>query len=161
MSTAVIGLAGVVVGAVLTSLLNFFLQRAADERRWKREDEIQRERWRHEDRIRYQVERLNTYRDFSARARRAMNSGGEDFDADLMAPLLHEIELISSDEVASAADDVFMHGNLYKLAAARFRENREVGISSEDAALMLETSHHRFVAAAKAELGIREGQEID
>ncbi len=170
MNTALVGLGGVVLGVVLTSLLNFFLQKAADDRRWKREDEaqrerwrhedeVQRERWRHEDRIRYQVERLSVYRDFSLGARRTMNSGGEEFDADRMDPLFHEIELIGSDEVVSAADDVRMHGHQYKHATARFRENREAGITSEEAALAIEESYGWFVAAAKDELGIRECRE--
>lgn len=159
MSAAAYGIIGVVVGSLLTGLINFFLQRAADERRWKHEDEAQRERWRHEDRIRYQVERLSVYRDFSLGARRAMNSGGEEFDADHIDPLFHEIELIGSDEVVSAADDVRTHGHQYKHAAARYHENREVGITSEEAALAIEESYERFIAAAKAELGIREGRE--
>ena len=53
-STAVIGLGGVMVGAVLTTVLNFFLQRAADNRRWKREAKAQRERWEHEDEVQRQ-----------------------------------------------------------------------------------------------------------
>ena len=160
MSAAAYGIIGVLAGVLLTGIVNFFLQRAADHRRWKQEDESQRERWRHEDRIRYQVERLSVYRDFSLGARRAMNSGGEEFDADRMDPLFHEIELIGSEEVVSAADDVLMHGHQYKHAAARFRENREVGITSEEAALAIEESYGRFISAAKDELGIREGQEI-
>ncbi len=53
MSPAVVALLGVVVGALLTAFLNFFLQRAADGRRWKREEAAQRERWEREDRVRF------------------------------------------------------------------------------------------------------------
>jgi hypothetical protein len=35
MTTAVIGLVGVIIGAILTALMNFYLQRAADQHRWE------------------------------------------------------------------------------------------------------------------------------
>ncbi len=157
MSAAVIALVGVVVGALLTALLNFFLQRTADERRWRREDEAQRLRWEHEDRIRFQAERLRLYRDFLVGAQRGLETGGEAFDADRMAPLLQEIELVGSAEVAETAADVVIHGSQAHHADRRFRENRRPGSEAEEAMLRFEESHRQFVAAAKAELGISEG----
>ena len=156
MSSAVIALLGVVVGALLTALLNFLLQRVADGRRWEREDVAQRERWEREDRVRFQAERLGVYRDFLMEARRALDTGGEAFDEDRMAPLLREIELIGSDEVAVAATDVFMHASQAHHADRRFRQNRESGDKAEEAMLRLEESHRWFLGASRAELGIPE-----
>lgn len=55
MSTAAVALVGVVVGAVLTGVFNFFSQRAADQRRWARED-----------RTRHHQERLLAYKNMLA-----------------------------------------------------------------------------------------------
>jgi len=63
MTTAIVGLVGVIVGSVLTALLNFYLQRAADRRRWEREDELQKHRWEREDRDGLRAERIGLYRD--------------------------------------------------------------------------------------------------
>lgn len=156
MSPAVIALLGVVVGALLTALLNFFLQRAADGRRWEREDAAQRERWEREDRVRFQAERLGVYRDFLMEARRTLDTGGEAFDEDRMAPLLREIELIGSDEVAVTATDVFMHASQAHHADRRFRQRRESGEKAEEAMLRFEESHRWFLRASRAELGIPE-----
>lgn len=49
MSAAAYGIIGVLAGVLLTGLINFFLQRAADRRRWQRDDEAQQKRWEHED----------------------------------------------------------------------------------------------------------------
>jgi hypothetical protein len=53
---ATIGFVGVVVGALLTGVLNYFLQRAADKRRWEHEQSVQQQRWDREDEIREQQE---------------------------------------------------------------------------------------------------------
>lgn len=54
MSAAAYGIIGVVAGVLLTGLINFVLQRAADKRRWKYEDEAQQKRWEHEDKAQQQ-----------------------------------------------------------------------------------------------------------
>lgn len=89
-------------------------------------------------------------------ARQTLDTGGEAFDEDHMAPLLQEIEFIGSDEVAVAATDVFMHGSQAHHADRRFRENRESGSKAEEAMLRLEKSYRWFLGASRAELGIPE-----
>lgn len=149
----VVGTAAVVASAYVT----YRLFRTREEERWKREDEAQWLRWEREDRIRFQAERLGLYRDFLVGAQRALETGGEAFDANRMAPLLQEIELVGSAEVAETAADVVKHGSRAQHAGRRFQENRGLGGDAEEAMLRFEESHRRFVDAARAELGIPEG----
>lgn len=76
-------------GAVLTTVLNFLLQRSADNRRWKREAEAQRERWEHEDevqqqrwnredKVRYHLERVRLYTEFNKVASAIVTDAYED-----------------------------------------------------------------------------------
>jgi len=93
MITAIVGLVGVIVGSVLTALLNFYLQKAAELRRWKREDERQQQLWEREDHTRFQADRLHLYRDFRVEVQRARNL--ERFTEAEMERMAAEIELIS------------------------------------------------------------------
>jgi hypothetical protein len=156
-------LSGVVIGvvvAVASAFLSHRLTRGRDRERWEREDEVQRERWEREDRIRFQAERMGVYRDYLVGVQRALETGGEAFDADRLAPMLQEIKLIASNEVAKAADALFTDGSYYKHQGWRFREkfhetpNAEAKI--EEAALRFEESYRWFTNAARAELGISE-----
>lgn len=56
-------LLGGVIGAVLSSVTNFFLTWCADRRRWKREDELRAQERIREDFIRHHPDRLAAYRD--------------------------------------------------------------------------------------------------
>lgn len=66
LSTAVFTLIGVVIGSVLTGLVNFILQREADNRRWAHEDAVRSGQWEREDRTRHHQERLSAYRNLLA-----------------------------------------------------------------------------------------------
>ena len=61
--TVVAALIGGVVGSLLTSIANFFLQRAQDNRKFKHEQKSQQKRWDREDRTRHDEHRLKAYRD--------------------------------------------------------------------------------------------------
>jgi hypothetical protein len=93
-TTAIANLVGVIIGSVLTALLNLYLQREADKRRWKREDELQQQQWKREDQTRFQADRMRIYRDFLVEARRARNLEPT-FDEERMQRMVGEIELIS------------------------------------------------------------------
>lgn len=150
-------LPGLVIGvvvAVASAFVSHLLTRSRERERWEREDEAQRERWEREDRIRFQAERMGVYRDYLGGVQRALESGGEGFDADRMAPLLQEIKLIASKEVAEAADALFTDGSYAQHVGRRFHENRESGAKVEAAMLRFEESYRWFTNAARAELGI-------
>jgi len=156
-------LAGLIIGVVVAvagAFVSHRLIRSRERERWDREDEAQRKRWEREDRIRFQAERMGVYRDYLVGVQRALETGGEDFDAESMAPLVQEIKLIASNEVAEAAEDLFMRASYAQNMGRRFREryhqtpNAEAKI--EEAALSLEESHRWFSNAARAELGISE-----
>lgn len=152
-------LSGLIIGvvvAVASAFVSHLFTRGRDRERWDREAEAQRERWEHEDRIRFQAERLRAYRDYLVGARKAGDSGGEGFDAELMVPLLQEIELVGSSEVAAAAADTFTYGSQAKHAGQRFHENRESGAKFDMVRLRFEESCHWFTNAARAELGVSE-----
>jgi hypothetical protein len=97
MTTAIFGLVGVVVGAALTALLNYYLQRAADRRRWDREDALRREHWEREDRAALRAERVNLYRAYVEQAHRVLDVEG--FDRDKMRLMMYQIELLGSSDV--------------------------------------------------------------
>lgn len=147
-------LSGLIIGvvvAVASAFVSHLFTRGRDRERWDREAEAQRERWEHEDRIRFQAERLRAYRDYLVGARKAGDSGGEGFDAELMVPLLQEIELVGSSEVAAA--DIFTYGSQAKHAGQRFHENRESGAKFDMVRLRFEESCHWFTNAATRRLG--------
>ncbi len=148
-------LIGVVV-AVASAFVSHLLIRSRDLERWEREGEAQRERWEREDRIRFQAERMGVYRDYLVGVQRALETGGEEFDADRLAPMLQEIKLIASNEVAEAADALFTGGSYAHHAGRRFHENRGSGAKAEEAMLRFEESYRWFTNAARAELGISE-----
>ena len=89
MITAIVGLVGVIVGSVLTALLNFYLQKAAELRRWKREDVRQQQLWEREDYTRFQADRLHLYRDYLVEAQRVRNLEG--FNEEKMERMAVEI----------------------------------------------------------------------
>jgi MFS superfamily sulfate permease-like transporter len=152
-------LSGLIIGvvvAVVSASVSHLLTRGRDRERWEYEAEAQRERWEREDRVRFQAERQRVYRDYLVGARRARDSAGEEFDEELMVTLLEEIELIASDEVTVAAEEVFTYGNQAMHAGRRFQDNRESGAKFEEVRLRFEESYDLFTNAARTELGVSE-----
>jgi len=147
MTTAIVGLVGVIIGSVLTALLNFYLQRAAELRRWKREDERQQQLWEREDHTRFQADRLHLYRDFMVEAQRVRNLEG--FNEMEMERMAVEIELVSSS------------ANVVHPAMALLYDTKDLwaylhnGVGSEAETVgKWERNLYRFNQAAQDELGI-------
>ena len=150
MTTAIVGLVGVIVGSALTALLNFYLQRAADRRRWEREDELQRQHWEREDRTGLRAERIGLYRDYVAQVLLARSFSG--FDDAAMRRMMYEIQLLGSAEAATWAV------RLYYDAVDVDYEATVPGPESElDQAMeSLESTLSNFEQAVRAEFGIPE-----
>jgi hypothetical protein len=149
MTTALVGLGGVIVGSVLTALLNFYLQRAADRRRWEREDELRRRHWEREDRLGLRAERISLYRDYVEQVDNAMDGLG--FSAGEMRLMMYQIDLLGSEEVSS------LGRSLYFKAMAFGREldkPSELESKLDEALEALESSLYEFNKAVRAELGI-------
>jgi hypothetical protein len=149
MNTAIVGLVGVIVGAVLTTVLNFYLQRAADIRRWQREEQRQQQLWEREDRTRFQEERLRVYRDFIVAAKRARDL--KEFNEDNMSNMVGEIELISgtSNVVWPAVNLRYLSEDVW-LAGHRRTPPQEEDLVIDK----WEREYAKFNRAAQAELGI-------
>lgn len=90
MTTAIIGLIGVLVGSLSTAFVNHYLQKQAEERRWKRED-----------RVRLREDRLTLYRDYYREIEKAKDLGLGSFNEDKLRLMIAEIELIGSSEVST------------------------------------------------------------
>jgi hypothetical protein len=146
MITAIVGLVGVIVGSVLTALLNFYLQKAAELRRWKREDERQQQLWEREDHTRFQADRLHLYRDFRVEAQRARNL--ERFTEAEMERMAAEIELISgpANVVHPAMDLLYDTKDLWASLTQGGNEDETLG--------KWEKNMHRFDQPTQDELGI-------
>jgi hypothetical protein len=147
MTTAIVGLVGVIIGSVLTALLNFYLQREADNRRWKREDEKQRQVWHREDRTRFHAERLRLYRDFLVEARRVYEL--ERLAEERMDQMAMEISLISSAKVSNLAYTLLMAVEKgYRLSHEKDAEPN-LGVAMDTYWRLRDD----FSSAARAELG--------
>ena len=150
MTTAIFGKVGVIVGSVLTALLNFYLQKAADQRRWEREDELQRQHWEREDRAGLRTERIGLYRGYIAQVHQARDALG--FDEEEMRRMMYEIELLGSDEVAGQAVELF-----FSTVDVWQEGNVPPPKSKIDQAMTdLERSLLGFNRAVRAEIGIPE-----
>lgn len=138
-----------VVAAVASALVSHHLIQKREQERWKRED-----------RVRFQADRLRLYRECMVMMRRHLQTGMLEFDAELMSPLVEEIQLVSSDEVAEAADALLSKAAYARTTAQRYGKGgqdvdyKDLAEKSEKAALELEAAYDRFVAAAREELGI-------
>ncbi len=155
MTTAIVGIVGVIIGSVLTALLNFYLQRAADNRRWQREDEQQQQMWNREDRTRFHADRLRLYRDFLVEARRVY-----DLDAsteDRMDQLATEISLISSAEVSKLAAWLLMAVDRVSILSRQ--KDAEPDLGNAQHSYWLRRAD--FSSAARAELGTLESLTDD
>lgn len=139
MTAAIFGLVGVVVGSVLTALLNYWLQRRADERRWDREDQL-----------RFHAERLRLYRDFSVEAAKAYG----EFDLEKFTTQLHEIDLIGAPKVAKAARSLWIYasgvGLEYEMKEAGEEFSQDLGRIE----MNFTTTNLAFTEAAREELGL-------
>jgi hypothetical protein len=150
MTTALVGLVGVIVGSALTALLNFYLQRAADQRRWSREDELQQQHWQREAKAALRAERISLYRDYIAHVHRAMNT--LDFNDEEMRLMMYQIELLGSDDVAKRGVD------LYFAAQDVWTEThtKPPETKIDEAMQAIDTHLYNFNKAVRAELGIPE-----
>lgn len=138
MTAATFGLVGVVIGAVLSALLNFLLQRSQDLRRWKREDELK-----------FEPERLELYRDFLNGMERARSSGKSEDDK--LSVMLSEMELLSSSAVYNRASEAFSFTRKLRSAWLDDKHDHHDLLDAEDhlAELM-----YRFNRAVRKELGV-------
>jgi len=124
LSAAVFGFIGVVIGSVLTALLNFFLQRAADNRRWAREDAVRSGQWEREYRTRHHHERLSAYRDLLAAV--SVEKFGFVDDDETMGYWLMDKRLEESVKVISAChSEVLLLGSSRKVKEASASINEE------------------------------------
>ena len=148
MTTAIVGLVGVIVGSVLTALLNFYLQRAADQRRWKREDELQRQHWEREDRAALRAERISLYRDYLAKVYRVVNM--IEFDENELRLMMYQIELLGSSEVSRHGVPLF-----FEASEVWHESDKPPPESKIDEALNnIHDTLYDFNKAVRAELGI-------
>jgi hypothetical protein len=138
-----------IVGVVVGGLLNFFLQKWQEERRWKREDES-----------RFAPERLSLYRDFVNEMERVRS--GERFERELLWRQIAEMEVLSSRAAYSRAVESvqFAEENWAMLCGeeeppvARDSDGEEVPFDREDVREMLETRTYRFIRTVRNELGV-------
>jgi len=150
MTTAIVGLVGVIVGSALTALLNFYLQRAADRRRWEREDALQRQHWEREDQAGLRAERISLYRDYVAQVHRVMDT--LEFNPDEMRLMMYQIELLGSAEVVKWGVPLFFDA-LDVDGESRIRPPKS---KIDEATDTLNRHLHKFNQAVRAELGIPE-----
>lgn len=140
MTSAIFGFVGVVIGVVLSALLNFFLQRAQDIRRWNREDKRK-----------FEPERLALYRDFLnlVEHTRPWDSA----ERERLSTILSEMELLGSLAVFRRAHEVFKFTE--ELDAA-WRDEKadhdpyDLGESEEH----LKDLIYRFNRSVRKELGV-------
>lgn len=155
MTAAIFGLIGVVVGSTITALLNYWLQKSADERRWQRESKVQQEQWEREDKLRFQPERFQLYRDFMLEAERTYAL--ERFDSEKLRTMIAEIELLeymTLDEAAVSVEAIHVLVVAEELWAAHRRgwhdrDEEEVNAARGE----LERALRNFKRDARKELG--------
>jgi hypothetical protein len=99
---AAVGLVGATVGAVLTDLISHRNLKAADLRRWRQEEEVQKRRWEREDRLRYHEDRLAAYKGLLEK------TDPMRFRSNM---LLAELLLKDRSEHESGTDDANEHGS--------------------------------------------------
>jgi hypothetical protein len=104
MTTAIIGLIGVVLGAAISSALTYFLQKAADDRRWEREAEQRRLEWHRENEYRDYHERRQAYSEFMASTDRLFAGDGSLEAFKQYRVCEAAVRLIATAEVEKAAD---------------------------------------------------------
>ena len=136
MTAAIFGLVGVVIGGVLSALLNYLLQRAQDRSRWKREDELK-----------FEPERLALYRDFLNGIERAHS--GQGLERERLSGTLSEMELLSSMAVYERALAAF--GFVEKLHSGSWQDEAEELADVED---HMQELKYRFNRAVRKELGV-------
>ncbi len=134
-----VAIIGVVTGAMVTGAVNFLIQRAADFRRWQREDQI-----------RFHVDKPHLYRDFLDKVRFARDIRFCDsWMADDMSSLVSEMNLISFTDVSNAAQQLSLTIQRWcETGAASFKGD------TEERELALDAAHSDFVKATRRELGI-------
>lgn len=141
MTAAIFGLIGVVIGAVLSAVLNHELQRRQDVRRWKREDQT-----------RYQSERLSLYRDFLNEVERTNSGAG--LEREKLYRMLSEIELLGTYAIYKAAARLFQMAELWVETHQGTDENSE-----ETVEVGIQAHIYEFVVAVRRDLGVPELDE--
>ncbi len=110
MTTAIFGLVGVVIGGVLSALLNYLLQSAQDRRRWEREDQLK-----------FEPERLALYRNFLNGVESPRS--WDESERERLSRILSEMELLSSKAVHERAWEVLRFAE--KLHSGAWRDDEE------------------------------------
>ena len=137
MTTALIGLVGVIVGSLLTTSVGYLLQKRADERRWKREDAVK-----------LRDEQLKLYRDYNREIERTRDLQG--FNEEKLRLMMSEMELIASDAVAGHAVRLFFN-------AMEWWRDSDIPPSkggNDRSKDELDKEHYEFTRTIRQELGI-------
>ena len=140
MTAAIIGLIGVVVGSLSSTFVSHYLQKRADERRWRREDVVQ-----------LREERLKLYRDYNLEIRRVREL--QSFNEAKLREMMSEIELIGSDEVTTYAVPLFFEALDFWLAADT-KPGDPNGRNPDVALMKMEKTSFKYMRAVQRELGI-------
>ena len=160
MSEAVFTLVGVIVGGLVSAVSTFYLQRAAEDRRWKREDQV-----------RYHFERVQLYTEFSKAANTIatlemdnvqtpyeepsyIKGNPRKLERQLFSVLYPQIAVIASTPVKEAADAF-----LEKVRFTAFEAMNSEIIDREEYAGALSMLAETFNQAAREELGIYSTKE--
>lgn len=142
MTAAIFGIIGVVVGSVLTAVLNYFLQKSLDNRRWERED-----------RQNFQQERVRVYRELLIEADRVEKLKTNLITEDDWSRILSEIDMFSSSlGVRLAAREMAFHATEVERTTATSDKIKDW----HEAQQKLREARGNFGIAAREELGIKE-----
>ena len=141
MSAAIAGIIGAIAGTILSGIVTYFLQRAADTRHWYREDQV-----------RFQHEKLYLYRDFLNEVRFA--SGIRYCDDEMsrnLNSMVSEIGLVSSGCVQKVAEELVLATERWCEAGLGFFRGdvKEV----DERKLAFERAEADFHKASRVELG--------
>lgn len=129
-----------VIGAVLSALLNYVLQSAQDRRRWEREDKLK-----------FEPERLVLYRDFLNGMERTRP--WDRSERERLSGILSEMELLSSRAVFERAHEAFTFAKELQSAWSDEEGNHDPYDLAE-AEEHLQDLIYRFNRAVRKELGV-------